>query len=163
MTRAHIMALIGVVLVGCDTGDNAPENGGPTPANGQQTGAKEYPPATSAEELVENYKQAFTAGDITAIEKMVHWEGTNDSDTKDAVLIIALSTGTAGKRIFTKAELRPAEADDVKPWTNLKPEAVFDYTVSNREDTASKSTSVPIVNVDGHYYFYFAALPKNDE
>jgi len=167
MKRTHILTLICVILAGCNAGNDAPEsravpeNGDPAPAPAQQQRAQESPSSDpSAAELVDKFKQAYASGDAAAIEQMVHWEGP--ADNKEMMLKIVLSSGS-GDGTITKAELREPAEDDVKPWATLNPEAILDFTATNKEDSFSKNTSVPLVKVDGEYYFYITAMPAKEE
>jgi hypothetical protein len=159
MKRFTILLMV-LLACGCHGGNDVSGNGGNAPD--QQQDAKEYPPATSAEELVENFKQAYASGNVAAIEQMIHWDGEIDQKGKETVLVIILSTGTAGDGTITKAELREPTEEDANPWALREPEVILHYETTSNDDTSSSRMSAWIVKQDEHYFFYYAGPPGNE-
>lgn len=160
MSRSSIVCLF-LLVVGCDAANNRPGNGGTDPTAGQQENQKDYPPATTPEELVENYRTAYAAGDTAAIDRMIHWQG--DPAFKTKLVEIWLATNNAGDFTITEAELRPSTEDDRNQYMTLDPVTVLEYTATDKLDAMSMGTSVPIVEVDGNYFFYLATKPAEGQ
>lgn len=155
--KPSLIVCLALLVAGCDAGNHPPGNGD------QQAGGNEFPPAASAEELVENFKQAYASGNVAAIEQMIRWDGEIDLKGKETILVIIFSTGTAGDGTITKAELREPTEEDANPWAMREPEVVLHYETTSNDDTSSSRMSAWIVKEDEHYFFYYAAPPANDE
>lgn len=117
-------------------------------------------PASSPEELVEAYKNAFAAGDIVAIEAMTKFDNVSDEKT-ESMLNQWLKTRPSGEATITDGELRPPSEREqsVGPREVV---AVFEGNYRYNDDSGGGNTTGMIIEEDGQYWFY-VALPQEAE
>lgn len=127
--------------------------------------ARDMLPATSIEQLVEAYKLAYAAGDITAIEQMAYLEEDDfaDAETREAVMLIGLATGTAGKSTVTETQLRDLSDEEQSLFPKNTPFAELEFSTRYNDDSGSSTRSVRIAKINGHPMFYFAVPQYPDE
>ena len=117
-------------------------------------------PASSKEQLAEAYKIAFAVGDITAMEQMVYFENVDTQEMKDAFMV-RLGVRQAREYHITGLSIVPLDENDKQRYPNLMPVAMAEVSARNNDDSGGSSTTFPIVEVDGKFYFFFRiALPE---
>jgi len=108
-------------------------------------------PATSAEALVAAYKTAFEAGDVDAIEKMVHW---GDEPYKESTMTIVFNVRIArkGTAKIPTIKVRDLTEGGFDPSDFTLPPT---KTVSGHYsyDGGGGDLGMPIGELDGHFYF----------
>ena len=117
-------------------------------------------PASSKEQLAEAYKIAIGVGDITAMEQMVYFENVDSQEIKDRFMV-RLGVRRARECHIKELTIVPLDENDKERYPNLMPVAKAEVTARYNDDSGGSSTTFPIVEVDGKFYFFFRiALPE---
>ena len=105
-------------------------------------------------------KEQLGVGDITAMEQMVYFENVDSQEIKDRFMV-RLGVRRARECHIKELTIVPLDENDKERYPNLMPVAKAEVTARYNDDSGGSSTTFPIVEVDGKFYFFFRiALPE---
>lgn len=127
--------------------------------------ARSLLPAKSADDLVKAFELAFNAGDFEAIEQMAHFENLDEAPDKiekekESILVGYLAFRMADGESHIKTPLlRDLEEDEAKDFWTLEPVKMYEFEARDDDDSGGSNITVPIVDVDGEFFFYLCTIP----